>query len=188
MANTEERVILVNENDEWIGTMEKIQAHKTGALHRAFSVFIVNDNRELLLQQRASSKYHSANLWSNTCCSHPAPGESTLTGAHRRLFEEMGFDCELQKLFPLRYKSDVGNQLVENEYDHIYFGSHNGEVRPNPEEARDYAYVSVDRIFQMLEESPQVFTPWFKLALPKFVEHLNSTSNHNNEVTKLNKS
>jgi isopentenyl-diphosphate delta-isomerase len=172
MASQYQQVILVNENDEWMGTMEKLQAHKSGALHRAFSVFIINDKGEILLQQRASNKYHSASLWSNTCCSHPAPGESTMAAAHRRLMEEMGFDCELQKLFSLRYKSNVGNELVENEYDHIYLGNHNGDVNINIEEVKDYAYVTIEQVQQMLKESPELFTSWFKLALPKIVDYI----------------
>jgi isopentenyl-diphosphate delta-isomerase len=172
MASQYQQVILVNENDEWMGTMEKLQAHKSGALHRAFSVFIINDKGEILLQQRASSKYHSASLWSNTCCSHPTPGESTMAAAHRRLMEEMGFDCELHKLFSLRYKSNVGNELVENEYDHIYLGNHNGDVKINIEEVKDYAYVTIEQVQQMLIESPELFTSWFKLALPKIVDYI----------------
>ena len=120
MLYDKNNVIVVNEKDEWLGSMEKLLAHKEGVLHRAFSVFVVNDKNELLLQQRAEGKYHSGGLWSNTCCSHPAPGESTTAAAHRRLQEEMGFDCDIEKIFELRYKSDVGNGLIENEYDHIY--------------------------------------------------------------------
>lgn len=168
----QEQVILVNEKDEWLGTMEKMQAHEKGALHRAFSVFIVNNNNELLLQQRALGKYHSGGLWSNTCCSHPAPGESTLTAAHRRLKEEMGFDCNLEEIFSLRYQSEVGNELIENEYDHIYIGCYTGEIAINTNEAKDYAYVSVDKIKEMMHESPEIFTAWFRLAIPKFLDYL----------------
>jgi isopentenyl-diphosphate delta-isomerase len=172
MINDKPKVILVNEKDEWIGTMDKIDAHRFGALHRAFSIFIVNDKGELLLQQRASNKYHSAGLWSNACCSHPAPGESTLAAAHRRLQEEMGFTCELKKLFSFRYKSDVGNQLIENEYDHIYLGNHNGDININTDEAKDYAFIPTKQVRQMLIESPEIFTSWFKLVMPKFLEHM----------------
>lgn len=168
----QEQVILVNEKDEWLGTMGKLQAHKNGALHRAFSVFIINNNNEVLLQQRALSKYHSGGLWSNACCSHPAPGESTLAAAHRRLQEEMGFDCDLENIFSLRYTSDVGNNLIENEYDHIYIGYYSGDVNIDTNEAKDYAYVSVDKIKEMMQESPEIFTAWFKLAIPKFLDYL----------------
>lgn len=172
MALDTTSVILVNERDEWLGTMEKLEAHKKGALHRAFSVFVTNDKNELLLQQRADGKYHSGGLWSNTCCSHPAAGESTLSGAHRRLQEELGFDCELEPIFTLRYKSDVGNGLIENEYDHIYIGQYNGHVAANAEEVQDYRYVSVDELQDWIERSPNEFTAWFHLALPKFIAYI----------------
>src|SRR5690606_31322221 len=121
MISQQDYVILVNEQDEELGAMEKLIAHQQGLLHRAFSIFIVNDKNEILLQQRADDKYHSGGLWSNACCSHPSPGENTLQAAHRRLQEELGFDCELHSLSQLRYKADVGNGLVENEYDYIFW-------------------------------------------------------------------
>lgn len=172
MALDTTSVILVNEHDEWLGTMEKLEAHQKGALHRAFSVFVTNDKNELLLQQRAYGKYHSGGLWSNTCCSHPAAGESTLSGAHRRLQEELGFDCELEPIFTLRYKSDVGNGLIENEYDHIYIGQYNGHIAANIEEVQDHKYISVDELQKWIERSPNEFTAWFHLALPKFIEYI----------------
>lgn len=172
-----DHVIVVNEKDEWMGTIDKMKAHQEGILHRAFSVFIINNKNELLLQQRAADKYHSGGLWSNTCCSHPAPGESTLAAAHRRLNEEMGFDCELESLFSLRYKSEVGNQLIENEFDYIYIGRYNGIVTINTEEAKDYAFVSAEKIKEMIAESPEIFTAWFKLAIPKFLERLQQYNN-----------
>jgi isopentenyl-diphosphate delta-isomerase len=141
MNEAKNDVIVVNEKDEWMGTMEKMEAHINGTLHRAFSVFILNDSAELLLQQRAAGKYHSAGLWSNTCCSHPMPAESTLAAAHRRLKEEMGFDCELKPLFTLRYKAVVGD-LIENEYDHIYIGKYNGPVTMNTEEVQNFKFLS----------------------------------------------
>lgn len=172
MALDTGNVILVNEQDEWLGTMEKLEAHQKGLLHRAFSVFVVNDKNEMLLQQRADGKYHSGGLWSNTCCSHPAPGESTMAAAHRRLQEEMGFDCEIEPIFTLRYKSDVGNGLIENEYDHIYVGRFNGSVHINAEEAKSYQYIEISKLEEWLKNEPEAFTAWFHLALPKFIAHL----------------
>lgn len=166
-------VILVNERDEWLGTMEKLEAHKKGLLHRAFSVFVVNDENQLLLQRRAINKYHSGGLWTNTCCSHPHPAESTMTGAHRRLVEEMGFDCELEPIFTLRYNAEVGNYLIENEYDHVYLGYYNSDVTLNEEEACDYKWMALDEIQEWINNNPEEFTVWFKLALSEFITHLN---------------
>jgi isopentenyl-diphosphate delta-isomerase len=172
MTSNKNMVILVNEHDEWTGTMEKLQAHQEGALHRAFSVFVLNSKNELLLQQRAISKYHSAGLWSNTCCSHPMPGESTLAGAGRRLEEEMGFTCKLQPTFTMRYRAEVGNNLVENEYDHIYVGHFDGNINANADEVKDYKFLPLEEVQQWMTQEPQVFTTWFHLAFPKFVAHL----------------
>jgi isopentenyl-diphosphate delta-isomerase len=168
MASDKDEVIIVNERDEWLGTMGKLEAHKSGALHRAISVFVMNDKEELLLQQRAGDKYHSGGLWSNTCCSHPKPAESSLAAAHRRLKEEMGFDCELEEIFTLRYKADVGNELIENEYDHIFFGHYNGDVQMNLEEVQDHQYISLANLEKMMSAIPEAYTPWLHLALPKF--------------------
>jgi isopentenyl-diphosphate delta-isomerase len=166
-------VILVNEQDEWLGTMEKLAAHREGLLHRAFSVFVLNDKQELLLQQRALNKYHSGGLWSNTCCSHPFPAESTESAAHRRLQEEMGFDTELTPLFNFRYKSDVGNGLVENEFDHIYIGYYSQSLsEPNPTEVMAQQYCSIAEIEKWMKEKPEDFTAWFHLAFPIFINSL----------------
>ncbi|RYD55082.1 MAG: isopentenyl-diphosphate Delta-isomerase [Sphingobacteriales bacterium] len=170
------QVITVNEQDAWTGTMEKLQAHKEGVLHRAFSVFVLNDKNEMLLQQRALDKYHSGGLWTNACCSHPAPGEGTIAAAHRRLMEEMGFDCDLQPLFELKYKADVGGGLTEHEYDHIYMGVYSGEVTPNAEEVADYRYIAMDDLLLWLKEKPQDFTTWFNLAMPRFIELTKASS------------
>lgn len=161
-------VIVVNERDEWMGTMEKMKAHREGILHRAFSVFVVNDNNELLVQQRADTKYHTGGLWSNTCCSHPFPDESTMTGAHRRLKEELGFDCPLKEIFTLRYKATVNKEMVENEYDHIYFGHYNGSIAVNTDEVSNYKYISIDALELWMLKEPDSFTPWLHLILPKF--------------------
>ena len=167
MQTAKNEVIVVNEKDEWMGTMDKMEAHLSGTLHRAFSVFVLNNNNELILQQRALHKYHSGGLWSNTCCSHPMPAESTLAAAHRRLQEEMGFDCELKPIFTLRYKANVG-ELIENEYDHIYLGTYNGDVKINKEEVSDYKLISLKKLEDELANKPNSFTPWLHLAFQQF--------------------
>ncbi len=165
-------VILVNEQDEPVGTMDKMEAHHEGALHRAFSVFILNEKGEMLLQQRAADKYHSGGLWSNTCCSHPYPNEDTQTAAHRRLEEELGFDTELEPMFILRYKSDVGNGLIENEYDHIFIGTHSAQPAINTAEVMACKFSAMVEIENWLTERPEDFTAWFRLAFPLFQRHL----------------
>jgi isopentenyl-diphosphate delta-isomerase len=142
----EERVILVDENDVERGTAEKLRAHAEGALHRAFSVIVFNRRGELLLQCRAGGKYHSAGLWTNTCCGHPRPGEDTLVAARRRLGEEMGIDCDLQPLFGLRYRADFANGLAENEYDHVFVGRYDGEPRPDPGEVQAWRWAPLDSL------------------------------------------
>jgi isopentenyl-diphosphate Delta-isomerase len=172
MLAQKNRIILVNEKDEWQGTMEKMQAHKEGALHRAFSVFVLNEKNEMLLQRRALHKYHSPGLWSNTCCSHPMPGESTMAAAHRRLQEEMGFDCNLTAAFDFRYRSPVGNGLIENEYDHIYIGSYSEAININIEEVSEYTYMPLAEVAEKIEREPDTFTTWFRLVMPRFINHL----------------
>ncbi|RYE24638.1 MAG: isopentenyl-diphosphate Delta-isomerase [Sphingobacteriales bacterium] len=156
-------VLEVNEADEVIGKQEKLYAHQQGILHRAFSIFIFNSQGELLLQQRADGKYHCGGLWTNTCCSHPLPNEDTLAAAHRRLMEEMGFDCELNFVQKFRYKAIMDNSLVENELDHIYKGVYNGEICPNPEEVQAIKYVSWEELQADLQQNPEQYTPWLKL-------------------------
>lgn len=176
MSFQKNHVILVNEQDEWLGTIEKLEAHERGLLHRAFSIFVLNEQGEMLLQRRAMGKYHSEGLWSNTCCSHPLPGESTLAGAHRRLMEEMGFDCALQAMFHLRYKAEVSNNLVENEYDHVYLGYYNGAVHPAPEEVMDYRFINIEHLQEEIGLHPEQFTPWLALALPQFLKSLRAAA------------
>jgi isopentenyl-diphosphate delta-isomerase len=171
MTTGNELVILVNERDEAVGTMEKMEAHRKGALHRAFSVFIMNKRGEMLIQQRAEGKYHSGGLWSNACCSHPAPGEDTMDGAHRRLYEEMGFNCELEQLFTLTYKQEVGKDLTEHEIDHIYVGQFEGQPSINFTEVNSYRFVDMGELERWMRESPAEFTSWFRLAMPSFKEH-----------------
>lgn len=172
MQASKEQVIAINEKDQEIGVADKLEAHREDILHRAISVFILNDHNQVLLQQRADDKYHSAGLWSNTCCSHPMPGEETAAAAHRRLREEMGFDCELEYIFPFRYRTDVGGGLIENELDHVFIGWYSGEVNPSAEEVRDYKFISIKDLQALIDNQPGMFTTWFQLALPKFIDHL----------------
>lgn len=165
-----EQVILVNEQDEVLGVMEKMEAHEKALLHRAFSVFIFNDQHELLLQQRAFSKYHSGGLWTNTCCSHPRPEESTATAAARRLKEEMGFTTDLEKAFSFTYKAHFDNGLTEHEFDHVFTGVFNGDVHVNEEEVASYAYRSLEETASLLKQEPETFTAWFHIAFPKVYE------------------
>ncbi len=165
-----EQVILVNEQDEQTGVMEKMEAHQKALLHRAFSVFIFNDKGELLLQQRASDKYHSGGLWTNTCCSHPNPNEETIAAAQRRLKEEMGFTTKLSKAFDFIYKSEFSDGLTEHEFDHVFTGYYNGEIHPDEKEVKDYCYKTLDEIEDSLQTHPHKYTPWFKIAFPKIIE------------------
>ena len=169
MRNKEE-VILVNEHDEAIGSIEKMEAHQKGLLHRAFSIFIFNSKGEMLLQQRAFGKYHSGGLWTNACCSHPRPGEETKAAAERRLKEEMGFGTELQKIFDFTYKADFDDGLVEHEFDHVFTGKYDGVININPEEVNDYCFKSVESIKGSLQTHTGKYTAWFKLAFPRIEE------------------
>lgn len=162
-----DEVILVNEHDEQVGTMEKMEAHEKAVLHRAFSVFIFNDKDEMLLQQRALSKYHSGGLWTNACCSHPKPGEETIAAAKRRLNEELGFNTDIQKVFDFVYKTVFENGLTEYEFDHVYVGSFNEAIDPNPVEVMDISYMTMDEIKQSLLDQPEKYTAWFHIAFPK---------------------
>lgn len=162
-----EEVILVNTADEAIGTMEKLEAHEKGLLHRAFSVFIFNSKREMLMQKRAAHKYHSAGLWSNTCCSHPRPGEETRAAAKRRLEEEMGLSLELENQFSFIYETAFGNGLTEHEFDHVYFGFTDQDPQINPDEVSDFKWQSVEELKEELKKKPEIFSSWFKIAFEK---------------------
>ncbi len=162
-----EQVILVDDQDNPIGLMEKIEVHEKAILHRAFSVFIFNHQGELLLQQRALSKYHSAGLWTNTCCSHPRPNETTQAAANRRLLEEMGFETSLEKVFDFIYLANFDNGLTEHEFDHVFIGFYEGEICPNSEEVNSFVYSSLDLIDAQLISTPHIYTEWFKIAYPK---------------------
>jgi isopentenyl-diphosphate delta-isomerase len=166
------QVILVNELDKETGVMEKMEAHEKGLLHRAFSVFITNEKGEMLLHQRALDKYHSGGLWTNACCSHPQPGETVAAAAHRRLKEEMGFDCELKDLFQFTYRTEFHNGLIEHEYDHVLVGIYNGIIHPDPQEVNDFRYLPVKTILQQIQDTPAQFTSWFRLAFPRVIEKL----------------
>lgn len=167
----EEEVILVNSNDQPIGTMPKLQAHIEGKLHRAFSVFIFNRSGELLLQQRALDKYHSAGKWTNTCCSHPRPGEETILAAKRRLKEEMGMECELRPVFSFSYLAKFENGLTENEYDHVYFGFSEAMPQPDPKEVANFRYINMEELESSLMEEEEKYTAWLKICFKELKIH-----------------
>lgn len=160
-----EQVILVDINDRPTGSEEKLKAHELALLHRAFSVFIFNSKGELMLQRRALHKYHSPGLWTNTCCSHPRPGEETMQAAHRRLKEEMGFDCPLEWKFSFIYQAPFDNGLTEHEFDHVFFGSFKQDPIINPDEVAEWKWVSMEWLLQDVRTNPQDYTIWFKIAL-----------------------
>ncbi|MBC8987896.1 isopentenyl-diphosphate Delta-isomerase [Pedobacter sp. N36a] len=172
----EEEVILVDKNDNPIGTMPKLEAHLEGELHRAFSVFIFNSAGALLLQQRALDKYHSAGKWTNTCCSHPRPGELTADAAKRRLKEEMGMECELRPIFSFSYRAEVENGLVENEYDHVYFGSSDTLPIPNPLEVADFKYISMEALELDLQNNKGNYTEWLKICFDQVLRQYRKMS------------
>ncbi|MDN3666392.1 isopentenyl-diphosphate Delta-isomerase [Algibacter miyuki] len=169
----EEKVVLVNEKDEQIGLMPKLEAHEKAVLHRAFSVFVFNDKNELMLQQRALDKYHSPGLWTNTCCSHQRDGESNLEAGKRRLQEEMGFVVPLKESISFIYKAPFDNGLTEHEYDHIMIGYSNEEPVINPEEVASWKWMSLDDIKVDMKQNPEEYTAWFKIIFEKFYEHIN---------------
>jgi len=161
------KVILVDKNNKKIGVEEKIKAHKEGKLHRAFSIFIFNSKEELLLQKRAKTKYHSKGLWSNTCCGHPKPNETYHQAIHRRLKEEMGFDCKLKKLFCFRYNLSLKGGLIENEYNCVFIGKFDREPKPNSGEVMDYKWISIKELKQDIIKNPDKYTAWLKKILKK---------------------
>lgn len=162
---TEEQVILVDIHDNPIGTMGKLEVHEKGILHRAFSVFIFNDQNELLLQRRALSKYHSAGLWTNTCCSHPRPNEDTMAAANRRLLEEMGMKADLQHKASFIYKTPFDNDLTEHEFDHVFVGYSNMEPIMNLEEVDSFKWMSLEDIKSDIKKNTNHYTSWFKIAI-----------------------
>ena len=168
----EEQVILVNEKDEPIGLMGKMEAHEKGLLHRAFSVFVFNSKQELLLQQRAACKYHSPNLWTNTCCSHPRAGETNQQAGERRLQEEMGLQVPLQEVFSFIYKAPFDNGLTEHEYDHVLIGYSDAQPQINPEEVASWKWLSLEAIKEDILQAPERYTAWFKIIFEEFYHHL----------------
>lgn len=162
-----EQLILVDEEDNETGAMEKLSVHQRGLLHRAFSVFIFNSKDELILQQRAEEKYHSAGLWSNTCCSHPVAGEEISNTIRRRMKEEMGLQCEVYFKFKFIYEIQFENGLTEHEYDHVYFGESDDIPVPDPAEVKDWRYISLEGLRKEISLNPQDFSEWLKICLPK---------------------
>jgi isopentenyl-diphosphate delta-isomerase len=171
-----EFVILVDEQDNAIGSMEKQQAHVEGVLHRAFSVFIFNSKKELLLQKRASTKYHCGGMWTNTCCSHPRENESVLEAANRRLQEEMGMQTFLSTLFHFTYFAELDNQLIEHELDHVLIGHSDDEPKLNPLEVSEYRWESLDAIKKEMEANPKQFTVWFKKIILEYQQQFKQTT------------
>jgi isopentenyl-diphosphate delta-isomerase len=168
----EENVILVNKDDEQIGLMPKLEAHEKALLHRAFSVFVLNSNNEIMLQQRAHHKYHSPLLWTNTCCSHQREGETNIEAGSRRLFEEMGFKTELKELFHFIYKAPFDNGLTEHELDHVMIGYSNESPVINPEEVEDWKWMGIDAVKNDMQVHPELYTVWFKIIFDEFYHFL----------------
>ena len=168
----EEQVVVVSENDEILGLMEKMNAHENGILHRAFSVFLFNDKGEMLLQKRASGKYHSPNQWTNAVCSHPKIDETYLDGAQRRLKEELGITTDLTEKFSFIYKADVGQNLCEHELDHVFTGNYEGNFALNEEEVSEIRYISMQQLDEEMNANPEKFTEWFKIILKEYKDHL----------------
>lgn len=168
----EENVILVNQNDEQIGLMPKMEAHEKAVLHRAFSVFVLNDKNEIMLQQRASQKYHSPLLWTNTCCSHQRNGETNIQAGSRRLYEEMGFETGLKELFHFIYKAPFDNGLTEHELDHVMIGYYNEEPKINPDEVESWKWMSIEDVAKDIQLQPEIYTVWFKIIFDEFYHFL----------------
>jgi isopentenyl-diphosphate delta-isomerase len=164
---TKDQVILVNEQDQPLGLMDKLEAHQKGILHRAFSVFLFDKKGRMLLQQRSAEKYHGALLWTNACCSHPHENENIEKAAVRRMQEELGVIATLKKIFCFTYHAAVENELIEHEYDHVFAGEYEGPIFPNPQEVAAYKYREMDQIRSELQTSPQGFTSWFRIAFPR---------------------
>ena len=169
-------LILVDGHDRPVGVMEKMEVHRQALLHRAFSIFIFNSKGEMLLQKRAAVKYHSPGLWTNACCSHPAPGQTTEEAAQKRLQEEMGFSIPLQKAFSFIYKAEFDNGLTEHEFDHVFTGIYDGAVSPAPEEVSDYCYRNMDTIRNAMANDPDAYTAWFRIAFPKLEIYLSQNN------------
>jgi isopentenyl-diphosphate delta-isomerase len=168
----EEKVILVNEKDDQLGLMGKMEAHQKAVLHRAFSVFVFNKKGELLLQQRALDKYHSPGLWTNTCCSHQRDGESNIDAGKRRLEEEMGFSCDLEELFWFVYKASFDNGLTEHELDHVMIGYYDQDPKINKEEVAAHKWMLLEDVKKDIEMHPELYTEWFKIIFKEYDQRL----------------
>lgn len=168
-----DKVLLVDEQDNFLGVMDKMEAHEKALLHRAFSVFILNDQGEIMMQQRALHKYHSPGLWTNTCCSHQQEGETNVQAAERRLKEEMGFSTRLEEAFSFIYKAPFDNGLTEHEFDHVLIGYYNQAPEINPTEVADWKWMSTEEIQHELKAHPHLYTEWFKIIFDRFYHHLN---------------
>lgn len=177
-----EYIISVDKDDKEIGPIEKMEAHCKGVLHRAFSIFIFNSSGQLLLQKRNKEKYHSGGLWTNTCCSHPGYGEKLEDAIYRRLKEEMGFTCELREIFSFSYKVDFENNLTENEYDHVFIGTFDGEVIPNENEVENYKWVDIAEAKSDIENNPYLYTFWFKCLFNRVIEFVKYDPVKNNKI------
>ena len=171
-------VILVDENNNQIGIEEKILAHKKNLLHRAFSIFIFNDSFEILLQKRAPNKYHSGNLWTNTCCSHPLENLSLVESAKKRLVEEMGIKANLNEVFSFIYQAEFGNGLSEHEYDHVLFGISNNQPILNPDEAIDYKWIKISDLKAQIEKNPGNFTVWLQIMINNYFKYFEDYENN----------
>jgi farnesyl-diphosphate farnesyltransferase len=167
-----EEVVLVNEKDEVVGVEEKIKTHQLGVLHRAFSIFIFNSEGLLLLQKRTRTKYHSKGLWSNTCCGHPRLNETTQQASRRRLREEMGFDCKMKEVFQFVYRAKLDGGLIEHEYDHVFVGEFEGDPLPDKNEVDDWKWINLAALNLDLQNNPEIYTCWFKIALDRLLYKL----------------
>ena len=167
-----EKIILVDKKDRVVGTGEKLKVHELGKLHRAFSIFVFNRKGELLVQKRARGKYHSGGLWTNTCCSHPRAGEELGEAVHRRLKEEMGFDCSLKEVFNFIYKVKFDNGLYEHELDHVFIGRYDGKPLPNPEEYEEWKWVSLKELKKDIQKNPGNYTYWLKVSLGRVISQM----------------
>lgn len=170
----EEKVVLVDLQDQQLGTMGKMEAHEKAVLHRAFSIFILNSNQELLLQQRAFGKYHSPGLWTNTCCSHQREGESNLEAGNRRMMEEMGMTVPLQELFTFIYKASFDNGLTEHELDHVMVGFSDEEPKINTDEVASFKWMSLEALKKDLVKNPNDYTVWFAIIFDRFFQYINN--------------
>lgn len=167
-----EQVVLVDEQDNELGLMEKMEAHEKALLHRAFSVFVFNTKGQLMIQQRALHKYHSGGLWTNTCCSHPRQGETVIDAGKRRLQEEMGFSCELEKTFDFIYKAKLDKGLTEHEFDHVMIGAYNDEPNINPAEVASWKWIEMEGLKNDIKNHPEKYTEWFKIIFDKFEKEI----------------